>query len=77
MADNNHNIIKPAESFRNITGITAAKRREERKKRQNSHTQADSQQQNTEDKLNESIEEKTGNEIAGRNQNEHTIDYCA
>jgi len=77
MADNNHNIIKPVESLQNITGITAAKRREERKKRQNSHEQKDSQHEFAEDELNKSTEEDIGNEIAENDQNEHSIDYRA
>ncbi len=35
MADNDYNIIKPVEGLQNIAGLTGAKRREERKRRQN------------------------------------------
>ena len=34
MADYDSNMIKPVESLQNITGLTPAKRREERKRRQ-------------------------------------------
>ncbi len=78
MEDNNNNIIKPVESLQNITGIAAAKRREERKKRQTPHEQKDAQLDITEDELNESVEEEDiGSEIAENDQNEHSIDYRA
>jgi hypothetical protein len=35
MADNDYNIIKPVDGLQNIRGLTPAKRREERKRRQN------------------------------------------
>ena len=53
MADNDYNIIKPVESLQNIGNIIAAKRREERKKRQDSHKQQARQHKPVEDKLNE------------------------
>ena len=77
MADNNHNIIKPVENLQNITGLTPAKRREERKKRQNSREQKDRQRELVEDQLSESTEEGIGNKIAESDQNEHSIDYRA
>jgi hypothetical protein len=77
MADNDYNIIKPVESMKNVGDITPAKRREERKKRQNSREQKDRQRQLAGDSLNQSIEENINSEIAEEDQNEHSIDYCA
>ncbi len=69
MADNEHNIIKSVESLQNIGGLTPAKRRQERKKRQDLHKQNDQKRELAEDKLNESTEED--------NQDRCSIDYCA
>jgi len=69
MADNEHNIIKSVESLQNIGGLTPAKRRQERKKRQDLHKQNDQKRELAEDKLNESTEED--------NQDRYSIDYCA
>ena len=77
MVDSNHNIIKPVESLQNITGLTAAKRREERKKRQNPHEQKGPQHELAKDELNESAEEDIGSEIAENGRGEHSIDYRA
>ena len=77
MADNDYNIIKPVESLQNVAGLNPAKRREEKKKQQNSHKQNDLQREPSEDELNESIEENIGSEIAENNQDEHSIDYRA
>jgi len=77
MVDNNQNVIKPVESLPNITGLTAAKTREERKKRQNSHEQKDRQYELTENELKESTEKNIGSEIAETDRNGHSIDYRA
>jgi len=77
MADNDYNIIKPVESLQNVGNITAAKRREERKKRQNSHKQKDRQRKPVEDELNESTEKNIDSEIAENDRDEHSIDYRA
>ena len=77
MADNNHNIIKSVEGLQNIAGLTPAKRREERKKRQNLHEQNDQERELAEDKLNESAEEDIAGEITKNDQDRHSIDYCA
>ena len=77
MAEIDHNIIKPVDSLHNIGGITPAKRREERKKRQNLNKQKQEQRQLDEDQLNESSEENTDREIAGNDRDDHSIDYCA
>ncbi len=77
MADNNYNIIKPVESLQNVGNITAAKQREERKKRQNSHKQQDRQPKPVEDELNESTEKNIDSEIAENDRDEYSIDYRA
>lgn len=77
MAEIDHNIIKPVDSLHNIGGITPAKRREERKKRQNINKQKQEQRQFDEDQLNESAEESTDRKIAENDQDDHSIDYCA
>ena len=77
MADNNYNIIKPVESLQNIKDITAAKRRKERKKRQNSHKQEGRQRKPVEDELNESTEKNVDSKIAENDRDEHSIDYRA
>jgi hypothetical protein len=77
MADNDHNIIKPVNGLQNITGLTPAKRREERKKRQDLPEQKDQQRELAEDELNESTKEDIGSEIIENAQDRHSIDYCA
>ncbi len=77
MADNDYNIIKPVENLQNVGNITAVKRREERKKRQNSHKQEDRQRKPAEDELNESTEKNIDSEIAENDRDEHSIDYRA
>jgi len=75
MADNNYNIIQPVESTQNIAGLTPAKRREERKRRQNlpgEHNEEPEQQPS------ESVDqEELNNELAEDENGQHSIDYCA
>jgi len=77
MADNDYNIIKPVKNLQIAGNIAAAKRREERKKRQGSRKQEDRQRKPVEDELNELTEEDIGNEIAENDQDKHSIDYRA
>lgn len=75
MADKDSNIIKPVESLQNITGLTPARRREERKRRQDLHKK---QEQETEEEPNETIDEQNLNDELTENENgQNTIDYCA
>jgi len=37
MADNNSNMVRPVEGLQNIVGLKPAKRRQQRKRRQNQH----------------------------------------
>ena len=75
MADNDFNIIKPVESLQNIEGLTPLKRRSEKKRRQNLH---DGEKQESEQKLNESVDEQQfSNKPAENEGDQHTIDYRA
>jgi hypothetical protein len=73
MADNSYNLIKSVDNNQNVTGLTPAKSREERKKRQN----MDKQQNRQHDELNEPAKEKIDGKIAENDQDKHSIDYCA
>ncbi len=77
MADNGYNIIKPVQSLQNIGNVTAAKRREERKKRQNSREKEKRQEQLGENELNESTEQDSYGKIAESDRDENSIDYRA
>ena len=74
MANNDYNTIKPVGGLQNIGGLTPAKRREERKRKQNLHEQ---NQEESEQELNKSTEEELNNEIAEDKGEQHSIDYCA
>ena len=79
MADKDLNIIKPVNGLQNIAGLTPAKRREERKRRQNLH---EKKQKESEQKLNESVDQQDlSNELTknknGNNPDDTGIDYCA
>ena len=75
MADNDFNIIKPVESLQNIAGLTPVKRRSERKHRKSLH---DGEKQESEQELNESVEEQRFSNKPDENEGDrHTIDYCA
>ena len=75
MPDNDYNIIKPVESLHNIAGLTPAKRREERKRRQNMHAAPDEEATL---ELNDSVEKESPDNTPADNENDrHSIDYCA
>ena len=79
MADYNSNMIKPVEGLQSITGLTPAKRRKERKRKQQLDQKKDEQQ------MDESFEQQdmdsNDNEwTEKRDELEHDstgIDYCA
>ncbi len=77
MAEIDHNIIKPVEILHNIGGVTPAKRRQERRKRQDLNKQNQEQPRLDEEQLNESTEENTDRKIAENDRDDHSIDYCA
>ena len=77
MADNSYNLIKSVDNNQNVIGLTPAKSREERKKRQNMDKQQNRQQELAKDELNEPAKEKIDSKIAENDQDKHSIDYCA
>lgn len=75
MPDNDYNIIKPVESLHNIAGLNPAKRREQRKRRQNLNAEQDEE---AEQELNDSLEKQSPDNVPTDNENDrHSIDYCA
>jgi hypothetical protein len=75
MADNDYNVIKPVDGLHNIPGITAAKERERRKRRQNSHGK---QEENAKQQPNDlADQQKRGQERSEVENVRHPIDYCA
>ena len=84
MADYDSSIIKPVEGLQNITGLAPARRREQRKRQQQSYEGKD---ESTESGLDESVDESAegrGDLPGERTENEDDpnpdnigIDYCA
>ena len=71
MADIDYNVIKPVESLPTIQGLEPAKRRQERKRQQNSPGTQHREEPETES-------EGTLEPEAPRNDDDlHSIDYCA
>ena len=69
----NNYTVKPIESLQNVTGITPAKHREEKKRRQPSYEQNEEnpeQQESAETKKNDG-------KLSGKKDDRNTIDYCA
>jgi hypothetical protein len=85
MADYDSNMIKPVESLQNIAGLTPAKRREERKRRQQLPKEDKQKNESAEDETNESVDElakgrvnqlKEGT-VTKNGRDDGRIDYCA
>jgi hypothetical protein len=82
MADYDSNLIKPVEGLQSITGLTPAKRREERKRRQQLDQESE---EKDEQQMDESAEEQDMDnpsedwtENPDNINSENTgIDYCA
>lgn len=82
MADYDSNLIKPLQGLQRITGLTPAKRREERKRKQQFNRENDSKEK---EKVNESIEKQdTDNSSEKWTENQGNlspendgIDFCA
>ena len=75
MPDNGYNIIKPVGSLHNVAGVTPAKRREERKRRQNSHGKHNEQ---AEQESNDAADQESPDNTSIDDENDrHSIDYCA
>lgn len=76
MVDSNYNIIKPVEGLQNIRGLTSAKRRQQRKKKQNPNEHK-GEHKPDENELNAPVEEGLESQIAENDRNENSIDYRA
>jgi hypothetical protein len=79
MVDKDSNIIKPVDSLHNIAGVTPTRRREERKRRQDSYRK---KEQKPQQELNEPVDEQNLNDKStenenGRNSDTTGIDYRA
>jgi hypothetical protein len=82
MAENDLNMVKPVESLQNISGLSPAKRREERKRRQDTSGQEkeDSEQQPAEfiEESKPSGKSARGTQgVKNRQQDNAGIDYRA
>ena len=75
MANNDSNSIKPVESLQNIPVLTPAKRREQRKHRQ--QPQKEKKQYSEDEKNNLADELDPGSELTENENDENIIDYCA
>lgn len=75
MAENDTNIIKPVDGLQNMAGLTPARRREQRKRRQDLNKE---NEQETEQTLDESVDEEIiDGECTENGNNQHIIDYRA
>ena len=82
MADHDSNMIKPVVGLQSITGLTPAKRREERKRRQQLHQE---NEEKDEQQMDESFEQpdmdNSDEELAENrsdlNPDSTGIDFCA
>ncbi|MHC4426095.1 MAG: hypothetical protein ACYSYV_08370 [Planctomycetota bacterium] len=73
MADYDSNMIKPVEGLQNITGLAPARRREERKRRQQPDQENRDKGESAGD--NETLPE--GQTENGNDRDSAGIDYCA
>jgi hypothetical protein len=82
MADYDSNIIKPVEGLHSITGLTPAKRREERNRKQQLKQQsqdADERQLDQTDRR-QDVDDSSADGVEGRTEldsESQGIDYCA
>ena len=75
MPDNDSSMIKPVEELQNIAALTPAKRREQRKRRQNLNKKKEHQ---SELKTDESVDQsELTSELDENDSDRSTIDYCA
>jgi len=75
MADYNSNIIKPVESLQNITSLSPARRREEKKHRQQLNRQNKEKDESA--KGEEALPEEQTKNKSVPNPDSTGIDYCA
>ncbi len=75
MPDNDSSMIKPVEELQNIAALTPAKRREQRKRRQNLNKKKEHQ---SELETDESVDQsELTSELDENDSDRSTIDYCA
>ena len=75
MPDNDSSMIKPVEELQNIAALTPAKRREQRKRRQNLNEKKEHQ---SELETDESVDQsELTSELDENDSDQSTIDYCA
>jgi len=75
MADNDSNTIKPVESLQNIPVLTPAKRREQRKHRQQTHRENKEYSEQEQNSL--ADQQELDAELTENENDQNTIDYCA
>ncbi|UCC99974.1 MAG: hypothetical protein JSW66_08845 [Phycisphaerales bacterium] len=73
MADYESNLIKPVKSLQTITGLTPARQRDERNRRQQLHQEQDEQAKNEENVPEKQIEDENDD----KHRDGARIDYCA
>jgi len=85
MADYDSNMVKPLEGLQSVTGLTPAKQREERKRRQQLQQENEGKDESPEGGLSESVNESDqgkSDQKWAENQNDRNsdgtrVDYCA
>jgi len=70
----NDYTVRPIESLQNVTGITPAGHREEKKRRQTTYEQ---NEENTEQSEESAENKKDDGKLSGKEDDPTTIDYCA
>lgn len=75
MADNDSNKIKPVESLQNIPVLTPAKRRDQRKHHQQTHTE--NKEYSKQEQNNLPDRQDLDAELAENENDQNIIDYCA
>lgn len=75
MADSDSSIIKPVESLQNVPVLAPAKRREQRKRRQQLREENKEYSEAEQDSLED--EQDLVSELPENEDDENTIDYCA
>ena len=79
MADYDSNIIKPVDNLNNITGLSPARRREERSRRQQLNKDNEEQDQQPNGSLDEQVPEDAGEkwDVNENDPDDNKIDYRA
>ena len=74
MPSDSYNIIKPVENLQNVAGLKPVQQNQERKRRQDLRQ---GQHRAEDDELDESMEEIEEARPGRRDDDPHSIDYCA